>query len=279
MRIERTSSSSREQSLNVGLVSESSGSVRCHAGRTVATAVVLGPSVPKFSRHEDHRAMTVEVTYSTSLGGGSGAGDSAIGAGNELKRAERECARFIKSGILGAVDVTRSPRTLLVVKVTIDFDDGNALCTGFNACVMALLNAGVRMNYVPIAIGVACVEVDRELATTVFVPPSSSSSSSDTMESTQSGNVKVICVDPVKDEEDSALSKFYFVLRIPPSPHDIGADATGAQSGLDSTKSAAAVVHSRCKGTFSNENLEEATNLASTEATRMLAFIQNSVEF
>ena len=44
-----------------------------------------------------------------SLGGGSGAGDSVIAVGNELKRIERECAHFVKSGILGAIDITRNP--------------------------------------------------------------------------------------------------------------------------------------------------------------------------
>ena len=91
MRVERTSNTSRELSLDVGIVNEASGSAKYRMGQTVATAVVLGPSVPKFQRHEDYRAMTVEVTYSMSLGGGSGAGDSAIAVGNELKRIEREC--------------------------------------------------------------------------------------------------------------------------------------------------------------------------------------------
>jgi ribonuclease PH len=280
MRVDREITSLRALSIDIGLVNEASGSARFRMGRTVATSVVLGPSVPKYSRHEEYRSMTVEVVYNTSLGGGSGAGDSALGAGHELKRAEREGARFIRSGLLGAIDVTRCPRTLLVVKVTVDFDDGNAICTGFNAGVMALMNAGIRMNYIPLAVGVAYLRAENSLAATVFsssVEASQSSKSSTTIQKTEDGRVTLLCVDPIKDEEDQALSKFHFVLRV--SPSTIGADSTGSSSNDNSnSQKRTLVVHTRCKGTFSDERLQEALKLAASSAVKISTFMK-SVEF
>lgn len=278
MRVERDIRSLREHTCQVGLVSEVAGSARFRMGRTVATSTCLGPSVPKFSRHEDFRCMNVEVVYSTSLGGGSGAGDSALGAGNELKRAERESARFIKSGLLGAIDVTRCPRTLLVVKVTIDFDDGNALCTGFNAGVMALMNAGIRMNYIPLAVEVAYLCVEDALAATVFLP-SQSSNSIESIKSTEDGHITYLCVDPIKEEEDQALSRFHFVLRVSPSTFSTENTAgNDPDKKKESNRESALVVHTRCKGTFSTDRLEEALNFAALSAVKISSFVK-TVEF
>ena len=210
MRLDRSLSESRQSSCSIGIIGEASGSGRYKLGRTVATSVIYGPSTPKYGRHEDYRSMNVEVVYSTSLGGGSGAGDAAVGAGNDLKRAEREGSRFIRAGLLGAIDITRCPRSLLLVKVAVDFDDGNSLCAAFNASVIALMNAGIRMNYVPVAVGVAHLLVEStNMAATVFTA-ASKSNQDNVVEETQSasqgevqGKMRMLCVDPEKEEEDS----------------------------------------------------------------------------
>ena len=90
-----------------------------------------------------------------------------------------------------------------MVKVIVDFDDGNALTVAFNACVMALLNAGVAMLYTPVAIG------------TAFLSPSTSAYNI-FEQSEGRGNIsnrlKVLCVDPNKEEESHVVSSFQLVF-------------------------------------------------------------------
>ena len=73
---------------------------------------------------------------------------------------------------------------------------------------------------------VSLYQVDSTLAATVYIPTSSISSSPYATESAQKDVVNIICVDPLKDEEDVATSKFCFVLRVSPVPLDTGADTT-----------------------------------------------------
>ena len=123
----------------------------------------------------------------------------------------------------------------------------------------------------PIAIGLACIQVDSTLAATVYIPTSSISSSTYATESAQKEVVNIICVDPLKDEEVVDKSKFCFVLRVSPVPLDTGAVTTKSSPE-------AVVVHSRCRGIFSDQNLQEAMDLATLDAAKLLAFVQ-SVEF
>ena len=188
--------------------------------------------------------MSVEVTYSTSLGGGSGAGDALVGVGKELKRVEREGAKFIRAGLLPAIDVSRCPRTLLVVKVVVDFDDGNSLSVAFNACVMALLNAGVAILYTPVAIG------------TAFLSPSSSTNTIFTQsgsEENDNSDLKVLCVDPNMEEEGHVLASFQLVLR----------------GNVDQ-----GVVLARCKGTFTAAELAQATALSKSSTAAIMSFMR-----
>ena len=98
MRIDRQFSDIRQLSCSVGLINEAQGSCRLHCGKTTATSIIYGPSARKYSRHEDSSSMTVEVMFSSSLGGGGGAGDAIVGAGLELKRVEREDQRSSARG-------------------------------------------------------------------------------------------------------------------------------------------------------------------------------------
>jgi ribonuclease PH len=234
--------------------------------------------------------MNVEVVYSTSLGGGSGAGDAAVGAGNDLKRAEREGSRFIRAGLLGAIDITRCPRSLLLVKVAVDFDDGNSLCAAFNASVIALMNAGIRMNYVPVAVGVAHLLVEStNMAATVFTA-ASKSSQDNLVEENQStsqgevqGKMRMLCVDPEKEEEDSVCATFQFVMRVPSAPPpqqqmEVGDDDGDDDDNSSEGKKAAVVLHTRCKGSFTQTQLAQAGALAAKAAVDVMSFFK-TVDF
>ncbi len=248
MRIDRQFCDSRQPSCSIGLINEAQGSCRLHYGKTTATSIIYGPSAPKYGRHEDSSSMSVEVIFSTSLGGGNGAGDAFVGAGQELKRVEREGSKFIRAGLLPAIDVSRCPRTLLVAKVIVDFDDGNALSVAFNACVMALLNAGVSMLYTPVAIG------------TAFLSPSSSTRTIFTQsegEKNSNKEMKVLCVDPNKEEESLVVASFQLVMR--------------GSADL-------AVALTRCKGTFSEDDLAEASALSAKSAAAIVDFM-SQVDF
>ena len=254
LRIDRQFFDQRRPKCATGLINEAQGSCRYHLGKSTATSVVYGPSAPKYSRHEDYAGMNLEVTYSTSLGGGSGAGDALVGAGQEMKRVEREGAKFIRAGLLPAIDISRCPRTLLVIKVIVDFDDGNSLCTAFNACVIALLNAGVSMLYTPVAVGTAYITPTNS-TNTIFTSALTRDEDGDDINDMkrQDKSLKVLCADPNKEEESHVLASFLLVLR----------------GSADQQ-----VVLSRCRGRFTEYEFEEAVALSDVCASALMSFIR-----
>jgi ribonuclease PH len=99
---------------------------------------------PKYSRLEKFDEATVEVEYS-------------VGNMQQEQRtmAEHEGASCVKACLRGCVILSEYPRQLIMVKVDVERDDGSVLAAAINACVLALLDAGISMYLTPVAMSFA----------------------------------------------------------------------------------------------------------------------------
>jgi ribonuclease PH len=133
---------------DAGVIAEAHGSARFQYGETMTLAAVYGPGQPRYSRHEEYNKATVEVNYNYA----APPSPSGSSSGADTARIEREGARQIRQILQSCIDVKACPRMLIVVEVTVLRNDGAALATAVNACVLALLDSGIPMLYAPMAL-------------------------------------------------------------------------------------------------------------------------------
>lgn len=132
---------------DAGVIAEAHGSARLQYGETMTLAAVYGPGQPRYSRHEEYNKASVEVNYNYA----APPSPSGSSSGADTARIEREGARQIRQILQSCIDVKACPRMLIVVEVTVLRNNGAALATAVNACVLALLDSGIPMLYAPMA--------------------------------------------------------------------------------------------------------------------------------
>jgi exosome complex component RRP41 len=98
---------------------------------------------------EKHNEATVSVEYSA----GNMPQDTRI-------LNETRVSALIQSMVEGCVILSRYPRQSIFVKVDIERDDGAAICVALNACVLALLDAGIPMFLTPTCISLVKIDSD-----------------------------------------------------------------------------------------------------------------------
>ena len=139
-----------------GLIAEAQGSARFQYGETVAQAAVYGPSQPRYSRHEEFDRAVLEVNYSLATPPASSTEIGSNASSTELARIERDGARQIKQVLGSCVDLKSCPRMLILIDVSVLRSDGATLSTALNASVLALLDSGIPMLYVPMSLSLSC---------------------------------------------------------------------------------------------------------------------------
>ena len=179
----------------LGEISEANGSCTFSQGHTEVSATVYGPTQPKYSRHEHYDAASLEIDFSVS--GTARTVTSSIGGNNALARLERSAGKFLRQSLLGAVMLKEYPRMIIVIKVCVVRDDGAMLSVALNAAALALMDAGIAMNYLPNSVTIFMSGLPND------VVDSSSSSSSSSL-----GCV----VDPTSSEEKEAASTYLFTF-------------------------------------------------------------------
>jgi len=122
----------RELCSELGLISEADGSCKFSTGRTVVQVSIYGPNQPKYSRHEEYDKLTVEIEFN----------DPTT---NKLPDASLQ--KFIMTCLNKAICLSNFPRMVLLVKVYIIFNGGSLLSTVLHACNLALIDAGVPLNF------------------------------------------------------------------------------------------------------------------------------------
>lgn len=96
------------------------------------------------------------------------------------------CAKAVsirmKKALAGCLCLRQFPRMLICIRLVVVNDDGALLAVALNACVMALLDAALPMNYVPNA-SIFCLSKECEML-----------------------------LDPTHAEEDKALATLLFII-------------------------------------------------------------------
>mmetsp|Transcript_29821 Transcript_29821/g.42542 ORF Transcript_29821/g.42542 Transcript_29821/m.42542 type:complete len:279 (+) Transcript_29821:41-877(+) len=131
-------------------VSEAEGSACYSQGKSKVIVTVQGPSQPKYSRHEEFDTATIDidVSFSTIL---------ATATSQRLDTRDMDpsttCSKklsaFLRKSLLGCLCLRNYPRMLICLRVVVVCDQGSLYSVALNACVFALLDAGLLMTYTP----------------------------------------------------------------------------------------------------------------------------------
>lgn len=137
----RSVDETRKIGIIFGGVLEADGAAKFSLGDTSVLATVSGPAQPRYSRHEDSEKGKIEVEVNMACESG-------------LNSSEQVIAEYIKKALCACVKLESFPRLLIAMKVLVVKNDGAVLSASVNACILALLDAGIPMNYF-----VTCVEL------------------------------------------------------------------------------------------------------------------------
>lgn len=158
----------------LGIISEANGSCLFSHGKTEVTASVYGPSQPRYIRHEAYDSATLEVEF-LFLGNvknhvSMGKGDSQLATQSQSEVAsrplpgksgvcqfnqshvEKDGAQFVRQSLISSININAYPRMLILLRVCVVQDEGSRLSCAVNACVLALLDAGILMFQIPCSI-------------------------------------------------------------------------------------------------------------------------------
>lgn len=169
-------------SVELGLVGEADGSAAVSMGDTRVVASLVGPTQPRYGRHELYNQASIEIEINLP--------NKSVVDGADVNQQKRKYEKFLKEGISGCVDLSKYPRMLILFSVLIINNDGALMSVALNACVLALLDAGVPMHYAPSAVTISAFSQNSETK-------------------------KYLLLDPTQEEEKDSLANSTIVLRPP----------------------------------------------------------------
>lgn len=175
----RTSNATlRPLAAEVSCLSRSDGSCKFSSGSTTILAAVFGPAAPRAVSRARNNEATVAVVFkygskisSSSTTDGSKSYHPGYGTN------ERELERFIGDALQGCIETRSYPRTIIEVVIQVMSADGSVLSSAINAAVLALMDAGVRMNRIPI--GTTCLVKCFDTGANILFDPSAEEESND----------------------------------------------------------------------------------------------------
>ena len=236
----RSATQSRPLSIELGLITEADGSARVEMGNTKVVASVTGPTQPRYSRHELHDRACIDVEVDLSV---------KHNDTTDISQQKKKCEKYLKESLQSCIELHRFPRMLILFSVLVVNNDGAMLSVALNACVLALLDAGLPMNSVPNSISLCSMGI-------------------------QNNDVEII-LDPSVEEEDSALANYVFTL--------VPAANTGANSSTNSnvrnvTATNCGIVCSGCSGSITSANLQESLVVATQASMAVAATMRRCME-
>ncbi len=159
--IRRKRGTLRPLAAEVSCLSRADGSAKFTSGSTTVLAAVFGPASPKIPSRERPSGAILSVVFKHASKTAASATQSAE-TGTTNTRAlsgygatEREIERFIADALVACVAVKNYPRTVIEVVVQVISVDGSLVSTALNAATLALMDAGVEMNSLPV--GTTCL--------------------------------------------------------------------------------------------------------------------------
>ena len=196
----RNENEPRPLTYELGLITEACGSCKLNCGNTSAISRIYGPHQPKYSRHENIEKGTLEVELS--LAGYSNTVEdiktnaSNVSYSTQLNtKIENRMVEYIKQVLENVIFLSKFPKLIIVVQITLLNDDGSSLPLCLNSCILALLDACIPLHGIPLSLQLSKLKS--------FDPRDNK-----TQVSTSSGFI----VDPSKDEELHATSNFIYTF-------------------------------------------------------------------
>ena len=146
----------RPLAAEVSCLKRADGSAKFTSGSTQILAAVFGPASPRIASKERPKDATISVIFKH---GSTKASATNADTNHALLAAygatERELERFVCDALVSCVAVEKYPRTVIEVVLQVIEADGSLVSTALNAATLALMDAGVEMNSLPI--GTTCL--------------------------------------------------------------------------------------------------------------------------
>ncbi len=269
----------RKMKTELNLINEMTctGSARYCQGNTEVIACIYGPSQPKYLRHESHEGIMIDVTYSSSLGGGIGGGNTdpdtafednsgnggstVVDPSSDITCQDRKISKLIKQIVLDMIlNKQQYSRLLLSINVIIIEDDGCCVSVALNAIILALLRCGINLRYVPSACTVAIVSIKSLENGTRNV---------DENDEDDEEGLEVL-LDPTVEELQYATSLHTYVFRSSDSQH--------TETNTDENTETGTLLGGNSIGTYTPQQHSEILQLCRQGCEQVGRFIRESVK-
>lgn len=143
----------RPLAAEVSCLKRADGSAKFSSGSTQVLAAVFGPASPRIPSRERSNDAIISVVFKH--GTKASSADNTSNALSGYGATERELERFIGDALVACVAVDKYPRTVIEVVIQVIKSDGSLLSTALNAATLALMDASIQMNSLPI--GTTCL--------------------------------------------------------------------------------------------------------------------------
>lgn len=212
----------------IGLINEADGSCRFCQGNTYVLTSVYGPQQPRYQKHELYNEATIEIEYSIQIESDISKRISSTNSSmSSLASIERECACFLKQTLIKSINLSSYPRMLILLKVYVQKDDGSMLSCALNSCVLALINAGIPMLYLPYSIS-------------IYSPNNDSNRSNN-------NSKNELILDPTSIEEENSLFRGTFVFS-PAVNHSNSINYKSIDNKVKNNETSCNIISSEVKG-------------------------------
>lgn len=141
----------RPLSCEISCLQRADGSAKLKCGYTEILVAVYGPIAPRNVSRENPKQAVVSVVFKHTTKGLAGGATATSVSTAGYGATEREIERFIGEALLSSILVENFPRTVIEIVLQVIQADGSVLGTALNASVLALMDAGIPMNFLPIA--------------------------------------------------------------------------------------------------------------------------------
>jgi ribonuclease PH len=142
----------RPLAAEVSCLKRADGSAKFTSGQTQVLAAVFGPVSPRIPSKERSSEAIISVVFKH--GTKAASADNTNNALSGYGATERELERFVGGALSACVAVNKYPRTVIEVVIQVIKCDGSLASTALNSATLALMDAGVEMNSLPI--GTTC---------------------------------------------------------------------------------------------------------------------------
>jgi ribonuclease PH len=233
----------RPFSVELGLVTTADGSAEVTAGETRVIAAVTGPAQPRFGRHELIDRANLEITVELAAKPLNDTGDATL--------QKRSCEQYLSDSLQSCIQLYRFPRMLIVFNVTVIRNNGSLLSAALNACVLALLDSGLPMFFVPSAV---------TICTLLSIQPKSSETT--------------LVLDPSDDEESLCNNTYTFTVA-PPAANGLVGSNSCSNLGPNTSDAQMKIIAAKCSGCMHPSELKDAYVLAMEAANAMSVNMRN----